>query len=133
LEMQKKEGFFMYEIKLKRAYDNVEREDGYRVLVDRLWPRGIKKEDLHYDAWEKDIAPSSKIRKEFGHEKEKYNDFRKNYLHELAESDQADDFVEKVKEELQKNNVTLLYGAKDRENNQAVVLKEWLGRHKLEE
>lgn len=121
----------MYEIKLKRAYDDVKKEDGYRVLVDRLWPRGIKKEDLYYDAWEKKIAPSSEIRKEFGHEKEKYNDFRKKYLHELAENDQADQFVKKVKEELKKQNVTLLYGAKDRENNQAVVLKEWLGRHKL--
>src|SRR5699024_966466 len=82
----------MYEIKLKRAYDDVKKEDGYRVLVDRLWPRGIKKEDLHYDAWEKEIAPSSEIRKEFGHEKEKNNDLRKKYLYELDENDQADHF-----------------------------------------
>lgn len=123
----------MYKIKLKRAYDEIEKDDGFRVLVDKLWPRGIKKEDLDYDAWEKEIAPSSKIRKEFGHEKEKFNDFRKKYLHELAENDKADDFVKDVKKELQKQNVTLLYGAKDRENNQAVVLREWLQRHKLED
>lgn len=123
----------MYKIKLKRAYDEIEKDDGFRVLVDKLWPRGIKKEDLGYDAWEKEISPSSKIRKEFGHEKEKFNDFRKKYLHELAENDKADDFVKDVKKELQKQNVTLLYGAKDRENNQAVVLREWLQRHKLED
>lgn len=122
----------MYEIKLKRAYDEIEEEDGYRVLVDKLWPRGIKKEDLKYDAWEKKIAPSTEIRKEFGHQPEKFGLFRKKYMHELAENEQVDKFVEMVKEELQKQNVTLLYGAKDRENNQAVVLKEWLERHKLE-
>ena len=122
----------MYEIKLKRTYDEVEKEDGYRVLVDRLWPRGIKKEDLKYDAWKKEIAPSSEIRKEFGHEEGKFNDFRKKYLHELSENDAAEDFVEEVKKELQKQNVTLLYGAKDRENNQAIVLREWLRHHKLD-
>lgn len=116
----------MHEIKIKRAYEESEKADGYRILVDRLWPRGIKKENLHHDLWAKEIAPTPEIRKEFNHEPDKFKQFRTEYLKELTDNEQADEFIKTVKEKLKDQNVTLLYAAKNTENNQAVVLKEWL-------
>lgn len=116
----------MHDIKIKRAYEESEKVDGYRVLVDRLWPRGVKKEGLHHDLWAKEIAPSPEIRKEFNHKPDKFKQFRTDYLNELTENDEADEFIETVHEKLEDQNVTLLYAAKDTENNHAVVLKEWL-------
>ena len=116
----------MHDIKIKRAYEESEKADGYRILVDRLWPRGVKKEDLHHDLWAKEIAPSPEIRKEFNHEPDKFKQFRTDYLNELTENDEADEFIETVHKKLEDQNVTLLYAAKDTENNHAVVLKEWL-------
>lgn len=116
----------MNEIKLKRVYENPEPEDGYRILVDRLWPRGIKKEELAYDYWAKEITPSTHIRREFNHEAEKFQQFRTDYLNELAENDEAIQFVGRVQKELNKQNVTLLYAAKDPNINHVVILKAWL-------
>lgn len=115
----------MAEIKLKRAYDDKNSDDGYRVLVDRLWPRGIKKEDLSYSWWPKEIAPSSDLRKEFGHDPDKFADFKEEYKKELKDNDLKDEFLEKIGKQLKKHNVTFLYAAKDEKHNQAVVLKEW--------
>jgi uncharacterized protein YeaO (DUF488 family) len=115
----------MKELKLKRIYDAPSADDGYRVLVDRLWPRGVSKEDAKLDEWDKEIAPSTELRKWFNHEKDKFEEFAKRYREELNEK-------EDVLEELRKigNNKTLclLYAAKDPEINQAIVLKEVLGK-----
>ena len=116
----------MAEIKLRRAYDKKGKDDGYRVLVDRLWPRGIKKEELSYSWWPKDIAPSDELRKSFDHEEDKFEDFKEDYKKELDENSLKSEFLDKVKTQLKKHNVTLVYSAKDTEHNQAVVLKEWV-------
>jgi uncharacterized protein YeaO (DUF488 family) len=110
-------------ITLKRAYEKASRSDGYRVLVDRLWPRGVSKAALKLDAWEKDIAPSPALRTWFGHDPKRWSEFKKRYHAELRGN----------KEELRAlrrsaKNITLVYGAKDPEHNQAVVLKEALER-----
>lgn len=114
----------MTQIKLKRVYDDWEKTDGYRVLVDKLWPRGIKKEDLHYDLWAKDIAPSSDLRKWFHIDTDnRWKDFSSMYKKELKESDAVKPFVD----ELKKHKVaTLIYAAKDPAHNHAIILKSFL-------
>lgn len=116
----------MSEVKLRRAYDEKGQEDGYRILVDRLWPRGIKKEDLPFSWWPKEIAPSSDLRKSFDHEEDQFESFKKEYKEELENNSLKEEFLDKVSTQLKKHNVTLVYGAKDKEHNQAVVLKEWI-------
>lgn len=116
----------MTEIQMKRVYEEAEEQDGFRILVDRLWPRGVKKEDLPHDLWATEIAPSTEIRKEFDHQEEKFEQFKKDYTFELNENPKADTFIETVSKALETQNVTLLYAAKDTQNNHAVVLKEWL-------
>ena len=115
----------MYKIKLRRAYGEKGKDDGYRVLVDQLWPRGIKKEDLPYSWWPKEIAPSDELRETFGHDKDKFQDFKKSYKKELDNNHLKEEFLSKIKTQLKKHNVTFVFGAKDEEHNQAVVLKEW--------
>lgn len=115
----------MSKIKIRRAYTEKGKDDGYCILVDRLWPRGIKKEDLSYSWWPKDIAPSDKLRKSFDHDADKFSDFKKSYKKELEDNELKDEFLDKVKYQLEKHNVTFVYGAKDEEHNQAVVLKQW--------
>ncbi|MFC6674241.1 DUF488 domain-containing protein [Marinobacterium aestuariivivens] len=110
-------------LKLKRVYDPVESDDGSRVLVDRLWPRGIARKDLSLDLWLKDIAPSDELRRWYGHESDKWPEFKRRYLAELACSEEA---LDRLRALLQKGAVTLLYAARDTEHNQAVVLKELL-------
>ncbi|MGH7736348.1 MAG: DUF488 domain-containing protein [Candidatus Tyrphobacter sp.] len=110
-------------IALKRAYEKAARGDGFRILVDRLWPRGIKKEDLHLDAWAKDLAPSTKLRKWFAHDEAKWPEFRKRYRAELAASDARTAIRALLASAKDKKTITLLYGAKDREHNEAVVLR----------
>lgn len=110
-------------IMIKRIYEPAEAKDGYRVLVDRLWPRGIKKEAANVDLWVKDIAPSVPLRKWFNHEPEKFKTFKNGYMHELEENKSAAEFLEKI--ELHAR-VTLLYGAKDIEHNHALVLRDFL-------
>lgn len=116
----------MHTIQIKRVYDSIDPSDGYRVFVDRLWPRGVNKEELSYDVWAKVVTPSTGIRKAFNHQEEKFNQFRTNYLNELAENKEADEFISLIKEALKDQNVTLLYAAKNKEINHAVILKEWL-------
>lgn len=116
----------MGSLQIKRAYKDVEPSDGKRVLVDRMWPRGIKKEKLALALWEKDIAPTNDLRKEFGHDPEKFPWFEKEYKKELNNNDKTQEFVEQIADWLQEDNVTLIYGAKDKKYNQAVVLKDYL-------
>lgn len=116
----------MTEIKLKRVYDEPEENDGYRILVDRLWPRGVKKEDLIYDLWNKEITPSNDLRKWFAHDPDKFKQFKSAYIEELLEKNETDHFIETITEELKAHDVTLLYGAKDKKYNHAIVLKEFI-------
>jgi uncharacterized protein YeaO (DUF488 family) len=108
-------------IKIKRVYEKPDKEDGIRILVDRLWLRGLTKEKAGIDLWLKDIAPSSELRKWFGHDAEKWNEFRKRYRNELKKNEEQ---VSILKDQMKKGAVTLVYGANDEEHNQAVVLKE---------
>jgi len=111
------------EIQLKRAYDEPASDDGYRILVDRIWPRGISKDELDIEDWLRDIAPSSDLRHWFGHEPDKWEEFRKRYFKELK---QKKGFVAKIIEQTKKHPVTFVYSAKDREHNNAVALKEYI-------
>ena len=113
-------------IHLKRAYDEPEEDDGYRVLVDRIWPRGKSKEELQLDEWLKEIAPSDELRKWFDHDPEKFEEFRKRYREEL---ENKHEIMERLQKLAKNQHITLVYGAKDREHNQAVVLKEYLEKY----
>ena len=110
-------------IKIKRAYAPAEETDGYRILVDRLWPRGISKEKAKIDLWLKSVAPSSDLRKWFGHVPERFPEFTKRYKAELAEAGALDDLRKVLSEH---PDATLLFAAHDEEHNNAVVLKELL-------
>lgn len=116
----------MGKLHVKRVYDAPDETDGSRVLVDRLWPRGIKKEKAALTAWEKAIAPTNELRKAFGHDPEKFPAFVQQYEDELEANPESRPFLEKIKTFLDDGNVTLLYGAKDPEHNNAVVLKDWI-------
>lgn len=111
----------MKELKIKRVYEAPSLDDGVRILVDRLWPRGIKKEDAHIDFWDKEIAPSTELREWFGHKPKLFEEFSKKYMQELKNHE---DRLKEIKEMLKTKNVTLVYGAKDTKDNQAVVLKK---------
>ena len=106
-------------IEIKRVYEEPEKEDGFRILVDRLWPRGLTKEKAKVDLWLKEIAPTTELRKWFAHDPEKWAEFKKRYLAELKENKDA---LSKIKQEMKKGNVTLLYAAKDEAHNEAQVL-----------
>ena len=110
-------------IQIKRVYDSPKRDDGHRVLIDRLWPRGMKKSELKFSEWPREIIPSTEIREEFGHKAENFKDFKKKYKHELL-TQEAKDEILKLAEKSIEGNVTLLYGAKDPKINHAVILKE---------
>lgn len=115
----------MTDVEIKRVYEPYEASDGFRVLVDRLWPRGLTKERVHYDLWEKGIAPSTALRKAFGHVPSRFPEFAKAYRAELDANPEAARFAKFVASG-QHPKVTLLYAAHDTKDNQAVVLKEWL-------
>jgi uncharacterized protein YeaO (DUF488 family) len=110
-------------VQIKRVYEKRSPRDGMRILVDRVWPRGITKERAHIDAWRKDWAPSTALRKWFGHDPEKWMDFRARYRTELARSMNA---LSKLAQEAKDKQITLIYSASDQAHNQAVVLKELL-------
>lgn len=110
-------------IHLKRIYDPYDAADGYRILVDRLWPRGLTKEAARIDSWAKEVAPSTELRKWFHHDPSQWKEFVKRYKAELKASNALDALLPDIKKH---KTVTLLYGAKDEKNNQAVVLKELL-------
>jgi uncharacterized protein YeaO (DUF488 family) len=111
---------------IKRVYEAPESKDGARYLVDRLWPRGIKKASLVMDAWLKDVAPSSELRRWFGHDPEKWDEFQRRYRTELDANPGA---WKRLLEAVKLGNVTLLYYARDIEHNNAVVLKSYLEEH----
>lgn len=113
----------MKTIQIKRVYEDKSKDDGYRVFVDRLWPRGVSKEDAHFDEWMKELAPSTELRKWFDHKPERFEEFSKRYKKELAEQKEL---LDKLKELAKKKKVTLLFAAKDTEINNAVVIQEVL-------
>lgn len=114
------------ELQVKRIYDPVESTDGTRILVDRIWPRGLRKEDARIDYWLKDIAPGTLTRAWFGHDPAKWDEFRRRYWREL---DHRPAGVETLRSLTKNGPVTLLYAAKDTEHNNAEALKEYLRKH----
>jgi len=110
-------------IKIKRVYDPISADDGKRILVDRLWPRGIKKEKAHIDEWLKEISPSNELRKWYSHDPAKWAEFKKRYKQEIAGETEP---LKKIKAEARKQTVTLLFSSKELERNNAVALKEML-------
>ncbi len=114
-------------IKLKRVYEPESREDGTRFLVERLWPRGIKKTSLHLDNWLKEVGPSTPLRQWFAHDPGKWNEFRRKYF---AELDSNPGVWEPIVEATRQGTVTLLYSSHDTEHNNAVALKEYLEKRR---
>ena len=112
-------------IRLKRAYQPASKDDGYRILVDRLWPRGLSKQDANVDLWIKEIAPSTELRKWFKHDPAKWDEFRQRYNQELDSQPEA---VKQLVDLVKQQRATLIYGAKNEEFNQAVALKEYLDK-----
>lgn len=110
-------------VKTKRIYDQPKQTDGYRILVDRLWPRGVSKEKANIDLWLKDIAPSSELRTWYSHEREKWPEFKDKYFEELK---QKTELIERIRDKARQGRVTLVYGAKDEQFNNAVCLKEFM-------
>jgi uncharacterized protein YeaO (DUF488 family) len=110
-------------IRLKRVYEEAGREDGKRYLVERLWPRGVKKEALRMDGWVKDAAPSTKLRKWFGHDPKKWEEFKRRYRKELDANPEG---VRQILEAMRKGDVTLIYSSRDAEHNNAVALEQYL-------
>lgn len=110
-------------IAIKRVYEPAADSDGQRVLVDRLWPRGVRKEDARLDEWLKEIAPSDELRKWFGHDPERWTEFQKRYREELKGKGEA---LEQLRALTAKGKVTLLFGAHDEKHNNAVVLADYL-------
>ena len=108
---------------MRRVYDEPSPRDGLRILVDRLWPRGLSKEAAAVDRWMKELAPSSELRKWFGHDADRWQEFQKRYATEL---DRNPDLVDELVALLRKRRVTLVYGARDERHNQAVALVEYL-------
>ncbi len=108
---------------IKRIYDEPGEEDGYRILVDRVWPRGISKEQLKADLWLKEVAPSNELRKWFNHDPAKWEEFKKRYRQELASNPALGQLKQIIKKE---QTVTLLFGATDTQHNQAAALQEFL-------
>src|SRR5579884_1417795 len=112
-------------IAVKRAYDAPSEKDGRRILVDRVWPRGVRKEELHLDGWYRELAPSTQLRKWFGHDPERWSEFQKRYQAELKNAD-AREALQELATMAKRGKVTLLFGARDEEHNQAVVLRDYL-------
>lgn len=110
---------------MKRVYDEPAKADGTRVLVDRIWPRGVRKDEAAIDEWLKEIAPSTELRKWFGHSPERWEEFRRRYEAELSENEDA---VERLLDLCRKGDVTLVYAARDDEHSNARVIKELLER-----
>ncbi|MGX7195315.1 DUF488 domain-containing protein [Enterococcus olivae] len=116
----------MENLMIKRVYEDLQKVEAKRVLVDRIWPRGISKEKLALDLWAKEVAPSNQLRKEFNHQPEKFDWFRAAYRKELQQNTETQKFIEQIRQWLQTDKVWLVYGAKDKQHNQAVVLKEYI-------
>jgi uncharacterized protein YeaO (DUF488 family) len=110
-------------IKLKRAYEKPDNDDGERILVERLWPRGLTKLQAKIGLWLKDVAPSTELRRWFGHDPEKWNEFRNRYQKELK---QKDELIKLLMRKAKTGTITLIYAARDQEHNGALVLKQFL-------
>ncbi|HEY8341372.1 MAG TPA: DUF488 domain-containing protein [Egibacteraceae bacterium] len=110
-------------VRIRRVYDPPEPEDGFRILIDRVWPRGVSKEEARVDEWRRDLAPSTELRRWFGHDPARFDEFRRRYR---AELEQAADALDELVERARDGVVTLVYGARDTEHNNAVVLRELL-------
>lgn len=112
-------------VTIKRAYEAPSRKDGTRILVDRLWPRGLKKEDASIEKWMRELGPSNELRRFFGHDPERWQEFHKRYVRELKRA-AVRPLLEELLNVARKGKLTLVYSAHDQEHNQAVVLKELL-------
>lgn len=110
-------------IRMKRAYEKPAADDGFRVLVDRVWPRGVTKERLRADLWLKDLAPSTELRKWFGHDPKKWNDFKRRYFKELESHPEE---VRLLREKMREGQVTLVFGSREERFNNAEAIKEYL-------
>ena len=111
-------------VRLKRAYEPPAPADGYRVLIDRLWPRGVKRESARLDEWARELAPSTELRRWFGHDPTRFAEFRQRYLEELSAQEVK---LRELRGRASETTLTLVYGARDTEHNDAVVLAELLG------
>jgi uncharacterized protein YeaO (DUF488 family) len=111
------------DVQLKRAYESASPVDGYRVLIDRLWPRGVRRDEARLDEWARELAPSADLRRWFGHEPERYEEFRTRYREELAAHEEK---LRELRERARQGTLTLVYGARDTAHNDAVVLAEIL-------
>jgi uncharacterized protein YeaO (DUF488 family) len=113
------------DVRLKRAYDPAEPTDGHRVLIDRLWPRGVSRDRAKLDDWEKELAPSKELRQWFGHEPERFDEFRRRYIEELRSQRPR---LTSLRRRAREGTLTLVYAAHDTEHNDAIVLAEVLRR-----
>lgn len=111
------------DVRAKRIYDEVEPTDGYRVLIDHIWPRGVSREHAHLDEWARELAPSGDLRKWFGHDPERFEEFRRRYREELREQGAE---LDALRRRAREGPVTILYAARDREHNNAAVVRELL-------
>ncbi|KGP73799.1 DUF488 domain-containing protein [Pontibacillus yanchengensis] len=114
------------DVRLKRIYEEVSDQDGMRVLVDGMWPRGVSKEAAQLDEWMKAVAPSADLRKWFGHDPDKFADFKRKYKQEMHEDEEKKQALDQLKSYVKQKKVTLLFATKEEEYNHAVVLKEIL-------
>jgi uncharacterized protein YeaO (DUF488 family) len=113
------------DVRLKRSYEPVAASDGYRVLIDRIWPRGVTREDAHLDEWARELAPSTELRRWFGHDPARFEEFRRRYTEELASQEAK---LRELRRRAREGTLTLVYAARDTEHNDAVVLGEILRR-----
>jgi uncharacterized protein YeaO (DUF488 family) len=113
------------DVRLKRAYEDATVSDGHRVLIDRIWPRGVTREEAQLDEWARELAPSSELRRWFGHDPARFTEFRRRYMEELAAHDAK---LGELRRRAREGTVTLVYAARDSEHNDAVVLAEILRR-----
>ena len=119
------------DIRIKRVYEDAARSDGPRILVDRIWPRGVAKEDAELETWLKGLAPSTELRKWFDHDPEKWNEFRQRYLKELKKNDAVEDLKELQSIVKDHKRITLVFAAKDTEHNNAAALCDFLNNGDL--
>jgi len=111
------------DIRVKRIYDHTDPEDGFRILVDRLWPRGLSKQDARVDSWMKSIAPSNELRKWYNHDPEKWTEFKERYYTELAENSEA---ITELLAHIKHGRVSLLYSSKEQNLNNAIALRDYI-------
>ncbi|MFC2390516.1 MAG: DUF488 domain-containing protein [Bacteroidota bacterium] len=116
----------MGELRWKRIYDTAEEDDGFRILIDRLWPRGISKADAQLGDWARDVAPSAELRSAYHKNETDYKTFAESYEKELQDNDEMTEFIEEIKNKLKTGNVTLLYASREPEHSQIPVLRSFI-------